>query len=202
MMPDSDIMLIDGVRVTTPLRTAMDLGRHRHPERAFAQAEAMVRAGVDREDILNALERFRGYRWIRSLRSFAHLLDPRPQSIPESILRFRWYQTCTPYPEPQRSVLGPQLQTWSLDLGVDELWFAVEYDGEEFHEGTEAEIHDSERRTWIEENTPWMIRVVVKDNVFGRRADFDQLLPGWIREARRTLGQRLTRDRWYDEVGD
>jgi hypothetical protein len=51
MMPDSDVMVVDGVRVTTPLRTAVDLGRTRHQERGFAQAEAMVRAGVDRDDI-------------------------------------------------------------------------------------------------------------------------------------------------------
>jgi hypothetical protein len=202
MMPDSDVMVVDGVRVTTPLRTALDLGRTRHQERGFAQAEAMVRAGVDRDDICNSLDRFRGYRWIRGLRSFAGLLDPRPQSIPESILRFRWFRTCTPYPEPQRPVRGPELQPWALDLGVDDLFFAVEYDGQEFHESAAARAHDAERREWIERNTPWTIEVVTKANLFGPTADFDLLLPGWIRAAKASLPERLGRRRWYGEIGD
>lgn len=202
MMPDSDIAVIDGVRVTTPLRTALDLGRNRFPERGFAQCEAMVRAGVDREDICSSIERFRGYRWLRGLRSFAPLLDPRPQSIPESILRFRWYQTCAPHPEPQRPVAGPHGEPWALDVGVDELFFAVEYDGREFHDGDQAEAHDAERREWIEQNTPWTIKVVRQENLFGPTADFDLLLPRWLREARASLGHRVAGARWYDEVGD
>lgn len=202
MMPESDTLLIDGVRVTTPLRTAIDLGRNRIPERGFAQCEAMVRAGVDRDDICNAIERFRGYRWVRALRSFAPWLDPRPQSIPESILRFRWYQTCAPYPEPQRAVTGPRGEPWALDLGVDDLFFAVEYDGREFHDMPAARAHDAERRGWIERNTPWTIEVVRGENLFGASADFDLLLPGWLRKARSSLGERLGRGRWYGEIGD
>jgi hypothetical protein len=202
MMPASDVMVIDGVRVTTPLRTALDLGRDRSAERGFAQAEAMVRAGVDRDEFLAALERFRGYRWVSRLRAFAPLLDPRPDSIPESILRFRWHQMGPPYPEPQRSVLGPELQTWSLDVGIDDLWLAVEYDGKEFHGSAEAQAHDEKRRAWIRRNTPWTVRVVGKDNLFGPTADLDLLLPRWVAEARRTLGERLGRTRWSDEIGD
>jgi hypothetical protein len=202
MMPDTDVTTIDGVRVTTLLRTAIDLGRHRHPERAFAQAEAMVRAGVERDRILSSLDRFRGYRWIRNLRSFAHLLDPRPHSLPESVVRFQWYRTCAPYPEPQRPVLGPNGEPWLLDMGVEELFFAVEYDGREFHEKPEAQAHDRDRRAWIEANTPWTIKVVGKEDVFGPKADFDLRLPGWLREARATLPNRLRRGRWYEEVGD
>jgi hypothetical protein len=89
----------------------------------------MVRAGVAVEEILRELPRFAGYRWIRQFRELAPLLDPRPESIPESIMRFRWLGTGQPRPEPQRPVVGPQGQEWRLDLGIDELYFAVEYDG-------------------------------------------------------------------------
>lgn len=202
MMPASDVMVIDGVHVTTPLRTAVDLGRERSAERGFAQCEAMVRAGVDRDDVCNSIDRFRGYRWVRQLRSFAGLLDPRPQSIPESIVRFRWHRTCAPYPEPQRPVIGPSLQEWALDVGVDGLFFAVEYDGREFHDSEEAQLHDADRRDWIRRNTPWTIEVVRAENLFGPSADFEARLPGWIRAARASLGQRFGRSRWYDEIGD
>lgn len=201
-MPDSDVELIDGVLVTTPLRTACDLGMQRNQDRAFGSLEAMVRAGVARDDVLDAVPRFRGYRWVRHLRAFAPLMDARSQSIPESVTRLRWMQAAHPWPEPQRPVTGPHGEPWSLDMGIEGLYFAVEYDGEEFHDGEDAVEHDRERRTWIAENTPWMVRVVRKDNIFGPRQDFDVLLRGWIVEARRTLPERLARGRWYDEIGD
>jgi hypothetical protein len=202
MMPDSDVLEIDGVVVTTPVRTACDLGRDRNRDRAFAGLEAMVRAGVDKEEVLAAVPRFTGYRWVRRLRAFAPLVDQRPDSIAESITRLRWLDTCPPYPEPQRPVLGPSGEPWRLDLGVDALWFAVEYDGAEFHDHEAAQAHDTSRRAWIEKNTPWMIRVVTKENIFGPAQDFHILLPRWIAEARRTLGERLGRPRWYDVIGD
>jgi hypothetical protein len=203
MMPDSDVMMIGDLAVTTPLRTAIDLGRQRRPARAFAEAEAMVRAGVGVEEILNELPRFAGHRWIRQFRALAPLLDPRPDSIPESVMRFHWLGTSLPHPEPQRPVIGPAGQTWWLDLGVDKLWLAAEFDGEEFHSSPEDREHDAWRRGWITDNTPWMIKVVQKENLFGRDPDFERLLPGWVREARATLGERLRRGgRWYDDVGD
>jgi hypothetical protein len=77
----------------------------------------------------------------------------------------------------------------------------LEYDGEEFH-GDDRQSHDDARRTWIEENSPWMVRVVRRENIFGRNQDFHLLLPRWLAEARRTLAERLGRGRWYDGVGD
>lgn len=201
MMPDSDVESVDGVLVTTPLRTACDLGMDRHRDRAFGSLEAMIRAGLDKDKVIEATLRFSGRRWIRQLRAFAPLTDPRPDSMAESVTRLRWYDTRSPYPEPQRPVIGPLGQEWSLDMGVDELWFAVEYDGEEFH-GLEQADHDASRREWISRNTPWMVRVVRKENIFGPSQDFHVLLPRWLGEARRTLGDRLAGRRWYDEIGD
>jgi hypothetical protein len=201
MMPDSDIEVVDGVRVTTPLRTACDLGMNRSRDRSFGSLEAMIRAGVSKDTVLAEIPRFRGYRWVRQFRDLAPLTDPRAGSIAESITRLRWYDTCPPYPELQRPVPGPTGQTWWLDLGVDELWFAVEYDGEEFH-GVDSAVHDQSRRDWIERNTPWMVRVVRRDNVFGPRQDIQLLLRRWLVEARATLAERTAQDRWYEAAGD
>ena len=98
-------------------------------------------------------------------------------------------------------MVGNLGQIWWLDMGVDELFFAVEYDGEQFH-GESDEEHDQFRRSWIQENTPWMVRVVRRRNIFGPAQDFHALLREWICEARRTLPNRMARGRWYDEVGD
>ncbi len=52
----SDVMEIEGVKVTTPLRTALDLGRVRWPERAIAALDAMLRLEVfDHDELLVSL---------------------------------------------------------------------------------------------------------------------------------------------------
>src|SRR3954447_11003267 len=136
MMPDEDVMLVGGVRVTTPLRTACDLGRLLRREQALAALDSMLRLGsFDKEQLLEASSGFRGYRWVRQLRALAPLTDAGAESPEESILGLRWLD-CPglPAPEPQRPVAAPSWVPEGLywvDLGVDDLKFAVEFDGEE-----------------------------------------------------------------------
>jgi hypothetical protein len=201
ILADSDVMRIDGVLVTTPLRTACDLAMQRNRDRAFSSLEAMLHAGVARSDVEAQLPRFKGRRHVRAFRDFLPWAESRADSIPESVTKLRWYDTTPPYPQQQRPVIGPRGQEWSLDLGVDDLFFAVEYDGEEFH-GPDDEESDAERRQWIERNTPWTIKVVRKANIFGAKQDFDLRLHDWLAEARRTLPSRLRTGRWYTAIGD
>lgn len=201
-LEDTDVQEIEGVLVTTPLRTACDLAMVRNRDRAFGALEAMLHAGVDKADVEREMSRFKGRRFVRAFRDFVPWADSRSDSIAESITRLRWLDSTAPYPEPQRPVRGPHGEPWSLDMGVDELYFAVEYDGEEFH-GPDQREYDDSRRRWIGDSTPWIIWVVRKANVFGPHRDFELLLPGRLAEARRTLPDRLRRGRrWYEEIGD
>lgn len=201
VMPLSDTTEIDGVIVTTLLRTACDLGRLQPRERAFASLDAMLRAGVDGDELVREVKRFRGYRGVRQLRAFAPLADGRSDSVAESIMRLRWLETGLPAPEPQRPVDGPGT-TWFLDLGVDELFFAVEYDGEEFHTEDDDIEHDADRRSWIRGNTPWTVEVITKQQLFRGDAVFESLLRKWLPEARRTLANRVRGRRWFQNPGE
>ena len=127
------------------------------------------------------------------MRTLAPLADPRSQSPAESITRLRWYDAATPYPDLQVPVNGPGGLTWYLDLGVRELYFAVEYDGEQWHDSPAQRRRDERRRRWIATNTPWTLKVVRRHHVFGKQQSLDVLLPQWIADAKRTLGQRLIR---------
>ncbi|MGY2875253.1 hypothetical protein ACVW00_002443 [Marmoricola sp. URHA0025 HA25] len=196
MMPDEDVMVVGGVRVTTPLRTACDLGRLLRREQALAALDSMLRLGsFDKEQLLEASSGFRGYRWVRQLRALAPLADARAESPEESILRLRWLD-CPglPTPEPQRPVAAPSWVTEGLywvDLGVDDLKFAVEFDGEEFH-GPDRAQHDAERRSWITDQEGWVLRVVRKENLHGRNQDLEKILRAGLAEARATIAQRRT----------
>ena len=78
-----------------------------------------------------------------------------------------------------------------VDLGVDDLRFGVEYDGEEFH-GPDREEHDDARRRWITERQGWVLRIVRRSNLYGPARDIEQVLHGGVAEARAALGRRRT----------
>ena len=174
---------VDGLLVTTPLRTACDLGRLLRRDQAFAALDSLT--ALERftlPELEHSVERYKGYRGVVQLRTFVPLVDPRSQSPGESILRLRWYDTGLPRPECQIEVPGPSYTSYWLDMGLPEIRFAAEYDGEEFH-GTDDEVHDSERRQWISAAEGWIIVVARRANVFGQRQDVHALLQRGYREA-------------------
>lgn len=196
MMPDSDVMEIGGVSVTTPLRTACDLGRLLKRGPALGALDAMLRLlAFSKDELLEAAAGFRGYRWIRQLRALAPLADPRAESPQESLLRLRWLE-CPgmPRPEPQRAVPAPPHVVggyYFVDLGIDELKFGIEYDGEEAH-GPDRVEHDDERRAWITESERWVLRVVRKEDLRGGRHRLEDMMLTGLAEARATIGRRRT----------
>lgn len=89
-LAEDDVVSIQGLRVTTPLRTACDLGRLLHRDQAIAALDSLLRLGdFTHEQLLDQLPRFRRYRGVLQLRQLAPLADPRAQSPPESIVRLR-----------------------------------------------------------------------------------------------------------------
>jgi len=182
-----DVIELMGLRVTSPLLTTWDLGRHRHVERSLAAMDQMLRLELfSKEELVAGVPRFRGMRWVRTLRVMVDYVDGRAESPPESILRLRWIQAHLPAPVPQLEVYdagGSFLAR--LDLGNDELCFAAEYDGAEWHSSPEQLEHDRERRALVEAETPFIVKALRKQNLFGPRADAEAILRRGIAEARR-----------------
>ena len=188
-----DVTEIGGVRVTTPLRTAWDLGRVRYPEPAIAGIDAMLALGVDKDELLAGIERFKGMRWVTTLRAVAPLGDGRAQSPGESVLRLRWIQANLPTPDLQVEVWRDGVLLGVLDIGNEDLRYAAEYDGREWHSSSEQQGHDAGRRGEIE-FTGWVVDPFVAENVFGMKQDAERLLRDGAARARRELGSsRLER---------
>jgi hypothetical protein len=187
-----DLVVIEGVTVTTPLRTAFDLGRLSHRDMAIGALDALLRlAEFTAAELLEGVERFRGQRGVVQLRELAPLADARAESPSESVLRLRWHDCPSlPRPTPQIPILGADGRAiYYLDLGVEELRFAAEYDGEDWHSSDEDREHDEERREWIRKRRRWVIKSVRKHNVFGKDRDVERILHEGIREARRNIGK-------------
>ena len=187
-----DLTVLDGMAVTTPLRTAHDLGRLASRDWAMAGLDALLRLGdFTKEELLSDVERWRRQRGVVQLRDLAPRADPRAESPGESVLRLRWTDLSSlPPPVPQVPVADEtgRILYW-VDLGVEELRFGAEYDGEEHHSSDEDRDHDRERRGDLYDRFGWMIEPVTKVNVFGVTRDVERILHDGIRDARRRLGQ-------------
>ena len=188
----SDVMEVSGIAVTTPLRTAWDLGRVRFREAAISGLDAMLRLQMfSAEELVAGVERFRGMRWVTRLRELAPLADGRAASPGESVLRLRWIDCGLPWPEPQVEVRRNGGLIAILDIANEAIRFAAEYDGAEWHTSPQQREHDRARRAAAEEQH-WLVQPFVAANVFGRNRDCDSMLYQGAREARRRLGLRVT----------
>lgn len=163
-----DLTEVGDLAVTTPLRTACDLGRLLHRDQAFAALDSLLRQGdFSRDELLHEVGRFRGMRHVTKLRELAPWADRRSQSPGESILRLRWLDCSElPRPEPQVEVPGRfGFPNW-LDLGVPGLLYAAEYNGAEWH-GPDQEEDDAERAVWLREALGWTVDPFVGTDVHG-----------------------------------
>src|ERR1700739_2802979 len=87
--PD-EISEIDGVTVTTPQRTALDLGRHLPRLAAVVHLDALARAtGIGPSSVLALADRYKGARGVKRCRQALALVDAGAASPRESRLRLR-----------------------------------------------------------------------------------------------------------------
>jgi hypothetical protein len=162
-----DLLEVAGLQVTSPLRTACDLGRLLHRDPAFVGLDGMLGLRrFSREELVAAVERFRGYRGVRQLRELAPDADARSGSPEESILRRRWLDCSDlPRPELQFKVSGPN-GWYFLDLAEPTARYAAEYDGVRWH-GEERAEHDRQRRDWCRREDNWHFEVFRKEDLHG-----------------------------------
>lgn len=171
-----DVTEIAGIRVTTRLRTTWDLGRVRHSGAAISGMDAMCRlGGVDLDEILAGIPRFRGMRWVTTLRSIAPLVDGRSESPGESVLRLRCHECRLTGMVPQVEVWRHGRQLARLDLGDEDLMAAAEYDGAEWHTSPDQQGHDRRRREAVRD-AGWIVEPFTATNVFGHHRDVEERL--------------------------
>lgn len=182
-----DITVERGIRMTTPLRTALDLGCMLHPREALAALDALARLGdFTAADLQREVSRFRGRRGVRQLRELIPLVDPRAESARESWTRLEIVRAGLPAPTPQVWIPVDGVLTYRLDLAYPHRRVAVEYDGFEAHERTpEQRKHDEARRAWLRCNGWTVIVVKLGDFAAGR-------LERWLGELREALAPSYT----------
>lgn len=177
-----DVIELHGLRLTTPLRTALDLGWQRWPELALTARDALHRLGrFSVEELLDGIDRLRGMRWVTTLRLVAPHTDGRSQSGGETVIRWWWWHLPVPLPEPQVEVRHSGRLAF-IDVGHTETRCGVEYDGEEWHTSPLDRAHDAVRRdvavrrAWLEEDAGWSLESLVSADVYGRQARVEEVI--------------------------
>lgn len=179
-----DWCTMEGVRVTTPLRTALDLGCNLPRRDALAAMDALARAhGFTRHDATELLGRYRRRRGVVQARELVALMDPRAESHPESWMREVLAAHGMTMPELQHWVMIDGVPTYRLDLAYVRAKIAIEYDGEEFHSSAADRAYDERRRAWLRAQG-WYVIVLTKKSFSSDAID------AWVRELREVLAER------------
>ncbi|HLT10094.1 MAG TPA: hypothetical protein VK028_04715, partial [Micromonosporaceae bacterium] len=126
----ADVQALSFCRLTSPLRTAWDLGVWLDPPEAVAIIDGLLREGiVTAADMAKyAEERGRRRGSAKARRAF-ELADGRAESPPESRMRVRLVLAGLPKPVPQYPILLPSGLTVHPDAAWPEYRVAAEYDG-------------------------------------------------------------------------
>ena len=181
-----DWVVVNGVKVTSPARTATDLGCLLPRRAALAAMDALMRAhGFTQHDLTRLLPRYFRRRGAVQLRQLVPLVDPRAESQPESWTRLELIDSGLPAPEVQWWVEVDGVPTYRLDLAYPHAKIAVEYDGDEFHSSEEDRERDRLRRAWLRSHG-WTV-IVVDRSDFSRGTD--RFWPTEVAEALRRAQQ-------------
>lgn len=161
----SEITVVEGVRVTTPIRTACDVACLRGRYRALAALDAFRRAfGISEAQLLDVMPRYVGRRGCVQLRELVPLSTAGAESQMESWVRLMMQDEGLPPPAAQVEVDLPEWGRVRVENAYEHLRIAVEYDGAEFHTTEEDRAHDRLRREALAREG-WLVVVVRKGDL-------------------------------------
>lgn len=133
--PD-DVVVHQGVRLTSGAQTFLDLAARLAPQDLVAVGDALMRTGqLTADGLADRLARARRVRGVVRARNCAPLLSPSAMSRPESLMRYWLIRSDLPDPQPQVPVLDRWGRTVAHgDLGYPDQRVLLEYEGRQHAE--------------------------------------------------------------------
>ena len=164
--PD-EITIIDGMRATTPPRTALDLARRWPLGFAVAAVDALTQAtDLKVADVELLVDRYRGRRGMKAARAALELVDGGAQSPKETWLRLLLLRAG--FPRPQTQIVVRNEWGWVeafLDMGWEDIKVAIEYDGDQHRSSRYQYVKDIRRLEKLEQHFGWIVvRVIAEDH--------------------------------------
>jgi hypothetical protein len=180
-----ETLTVNGIPVTSPSRTAFDLGRQPGLQRAVIRIDALTRAtGVATADVEVLIDAHRGARGLQQLRRVLPLVDGGAESPQETRTRMLIMAAGLPRPQTQIEVRGDWGRVLArIDLGWPEVKVGIEYDGAQHWTDSRVRTNDIDRTADLQRRGWILIRV---------SADLLRYRPGVVisrvREALRSRG--------------
>jgi hypothetical protein len=162
---EDEVVIVDGIPITSPTRTALDLGCWYPTTSGVAAIDSLARAtDIKAADVELLAQRYPGRRGIARGRLAISLFDPGAQSPKETWLRLVLVQAGLPRPQTQIPVLNEFGSAIAyLDMGWEDVKVAVEYDGDQ-HRSDRSQYNWDIRRLERLQHMGWVvIRVVAGD---------------------------------------
>jgi hypothetical protein len=150
-----------GLLVTTPARTAFDLGRRLGFTPAVQRIDALIQATDVKIDEINAVvARHRGVRGLKQLRRVLELVDGGSESPYESLTRIGLVRNGFPRPETQLRVYDEYgFGVARIDMGWPEWRVGVDFDGAHHWTDPKQRSKDVERYPRLPELGWTVVRV-------------------------------------------
>ncbi|HWS91425.1 MAG TPA: DUF559 domain-containing protein [Mycobacterium sp.] len=160
-LDEDETCVRDGIRLTTPARTAFDLGRRKGLTAAVIRLDALVRATeVKVADVELLAERHRGARGTVQLRQALSLVDGGAESPYETRTRLVLIGSGLPRPRTQIDVLNDWGAVMArIDMGWEEWKVGVEFDGAQHWTDPAQRTRDIDRLAELEARGWTIIRV-------------------------------------------
>lgn len=156
-----ETIAVDGMPVTSPARTAFDLGRRPGWQTAVIRMDSLARAtGLTVDGVLPLIDAHRGARGMKQLRRVLPLVDAGAESPQETRTRLVLIGGGLPRPQTQIEVLydwGVVLAR--IDMGWEQWLVGVEYDGPQHWTDPAIRANDIERTAKLERRGWILIRV-------------------------------------------
>lgn len=161
---DDEVMTVDDLPVTTPARTAFDLGRYQKRYAAIARLDALMRAApYSADEIAKLMQRYGPVRGVRQLRELLPLVDAGAESPRESRLRMLLIDNGFPIPETQIPLYDGAVEPFAyLDMGWRHIQLSVEYDGDHHRTDRPQYVKDARRLPKIARRGWEVIRVIAE----------------------------------------
>lgn len=147
---DDEIVVIDGMAVTNPRRTAFDLARQLARNEAVRHLDALAQAtGIAAAEALSLTDRYPRARGLRRCGRAIDLMDGGAQSPKETSLRLLAIDAGFPRPRTQIRVSDGFAEAF-IDLGWDEPKIGLDYDGGQHQTDRRRFVHDIGRNELID----------------------------------------------------
>jgi hypothetical protein len=178
-LDDGDVLEVDGVTVTHPVRTSFDVARSSTVESGVVGTDILARQlGVETLDVVAYADRHRRFRGVPVARVVLGLTDPRSRSSGESRLRYLWVvEAGLPRPQCNAYVVDALGTVVAMADLLDDSGLVGEYDGSS-HRAIDEHTRDNCREEDLEGLGLVVVRATSLDVGPYRRRTVARILDG------------------------